>query len=150
MSKRLSISHEGIRFIEACEGFSAQAYPDHGGTAIGYGSHVAPGSFPDGITRAQAYAMLLADLAPFEEMVRQRVPADCTQQQFDALCSFAYNVKGQPGALEMLLSHGWENVPAQLPRWCHTVVDGVEVEDAGLKDRRLKEAMMFRDKRWAS
>ena len=140
----MNISPAGISFIERNEGYSAHVYNDNGHPAIGYGHRLQPGeSFPEGVTREEAQALLIKDMSVFEAMLAPLVPADCTQGQWDALVDFMYNVQNQPTAVKELLAHGWQNVPEQLPRWCHEQVDGVWKENAGLLDRRNEEASMF-------
>ena len=50
----LRTSEAGIAFIKDKEGFSAQAYEDSTGWAIGYGTRCQAGQYPDGITAARA------------------------------------------------------------------------------------------------
>ena len=137
----MQTSENGIALIKKSEGFVAHVYNDVGAPAIAYGHRLLPGeSFPNGISPDEADLLLRKDLTSrFEPMVNSRVPAGCTQGQFDALVDFVYNVKNQPIALEQLLSHGWDQVPTQLPRWCH--IEGKE--DKGLLTRRQAEVEMF-------
>lgn len=135
----------GISLIKSSEGFVNHVYNDNGAPAIAYGHRLLPGeSFPSPITEEQGEEILSKDLARFEVMVSSRVPASCNQNQFDALVDFTYNIKNQPASLEQLLSHGWDQVPVQLPRWDKKhLPDGTVVEDAGLKARRLREVALF-------
>ena len=141
----MTTSENGIAFLKSHEGFSAHVYDDNGAQAIAYGHRLLPGeSFPDGVTLSEGDALLRKDLPTrFERMVNPRIPADCTQGQFDALISFVYNVRNQPQSLEQLLAHGWDQVPVQLPRWCHVEKNGVMVESAGLKARRQAEVVLW-------
>jgi len=141
----MQTSPRGIELIKGSEGFVSHVYSDNGAPAIAYGHRLLHGeSFPAGITEADGDAMLRKDLATrFEPIVNARVPADCTQNQFDALVDFVYNVQNQPRSLEQLLAHGWDQVPVQLLRWCHEFVNGVWIENAGLLARRKKEAALF-------
>ena len=132
-------SDNGIYLIQKCEGFSAKVYNDVGHPAIGYGHDLQPGeSFPDGITADDALDLLRHDLATrYEPSINALVPASCTQNQFDALASFAYNLG--VGALKTMLVHGWDEVPTQIPRWNH--VNGTESD--ALSARRAKEVELF-------
>ncbi len=60
--------------------------------------------YPGGITRAQAVAMLDADLAADAQQVTQLVGAVTAQSQFDALLSFEFNL-GKLGASSLLRFH---------------------------------------------
>ena len=73
----LRTSEAGIAFIKDKEGFSAQAYEDSTGWAIGYGTRCQAGQYPDGITEAQADALLREHLAESEAARAQAVAAHC-------------------------------------------------------------------------
>ena len=113
----MQISENGIRFIESFEGFSSKVYNDVGHPAVGYGHDLQPGeSFPDGITQPEAEALLIKDVnTRYAPVVNSLIPTECTQNQFDALCDFAYNLG--TGSLGTMLAHGWDQVPVQIPRW---------------------------------
>ena len=136
-------SPNGIAFIENQEGFSAVLYDDNGHPAIGVGHDIQPGeTFTPPITREQAEQILSADLATrFEPCVNALISDTCTQGQFDALCSFAYNLGCE--SLSVLLGHGFDQVPTQLPRWCHIVQNGVSVVSEALVARRQAEVILF-------
>ena len=86
-------SKAGIELIKRFEGCRLTAYKPIEAEryyTIGYG-HYGPDIY-DGmkITQAQADALLIEDLKKFEDAVRKTNLA-LTQNQFDALVSFAYN-----------------------------------------------------------
>lgn len=141
-------SSNGKKQIKLSEGFVGHVYSDIGAPAIAYGHRLLPGeAYPNGISEADGSKLLDRDLVKrFEPLVNARVPAHCTQSQFDALVSFTYNVRNQPSSLDQLLSHGWDQVPVQLLRWCHAldIHTRQEVEDPSLKARRQREADLFR------
>lgn len=86
------------QLIGEWEGCRLESYRDAVGVpTIGFG-HTGPDVFMgQRITQAEAEHLLAQDLQRFEEHVARLCPV-CSQQQFDALVSFAYNL-GQ-GALE--------------------------------------------------
>jgi lysozyme len=134
----MNISPTGIAFIEANEGFVAHEYNDNGKQAIGYGHDLLPGeSYPEGITQEQAEALLFHDLVPVQTALASLVPPDCTQNQWDALCDFGYNLG--VGALKTMLGHGWDQVPVQALRWNH--INGTPAP--GLTARRNAEVAIF-------
>lgn len=141
----MRVSPAGLAFTASNEGFSAVVYNDNGHSAIGFGHDIQPGdSFTPPITRAQAEQLLSQDFAiRFEPALNSLVPADCTQNQFDALADFTYN-EGD-GALAILLGHGWDQVTSQLPRWCYEHVHGILTRSANLLARRQKEVELFND-----
>ena len=134
----MNISPTGIAFIESNEGLILLPYNDNGKQAIGYGHDLLPGeSYPEGITQEQAEALLFHDLVPIQTALASLVPPDCTQNQWDALCDFGYNLG--VGALKTMLGHGWDQVPVQIPRWNH--INGQVA--AGLTARRANEVKRF-------
>lgn len=81
-----------LALIKEFEGFRDKAYQDVVGVwTIGYGftKGVKEG---DTMTKAQANARLVRELAAYEHGVMEATGGNCTQPQFDALCSFAWNV----------------------------------------------------------
>lgn len=135
----MQTSETGIAFLKSNEGFSAVPYSDNGHMAWGYGhDQTAAEAVPLCVSLAEADLLLREDLATrFEPIVSTHVPPDCTQGQFNALVDFCYNL-GE-GALETMLSHGWDKVPVQLPRWNR--VNGAI--SPGLAARRHTELAMF-------
>ncbi len=85
-------SQTGINLIKSFEGCRLTSYRDVAGIwTIGYGhtGNIAPGMC---ISQEQAEAFLKSDLARFEECVNRGVTVPLTQDMFDALVSFTYNV----------------------------------------------------------
>lgn len=103
----MKTSEAGLAFISAHEGTVLRAYDDFrpgyllkpgdavkGTLTIGVG-HTGPDVFiGQTITQAQALELLKKDLAGAEADVERFVTAKVTQNQFDALVSFVFNVGG--------------------------------------------------------
>lgn len=140
----MQLSRNGILFIEHNEGFRPTVYNDNGKKAIGYGHDLLPGeSFPNGITQPEAEELALKD-AKYAEKVCQTLferHPDLTQNQFDALVDFGFNLGVEN--LEKLLSHGLKEVPVQMPKWCYEEVRGVQVKNPNLEARRLQEVNLW-------
>lgn len=102
----MQISDIGIELIKTSEGSKLTAYPDPGTGGkpwtIGYGHthNVVKG---DVITQAQAEQFLRDDLQPIYITIETCVKAPLNQNQFDALCSFIFNVGGGSFAKSTLL-----------------------------------------------
>ncbi|NEX92963.1 lysozyme, partial [Caulobacter sp. 17J65-9] len=92
MRSRLKISRAGIELIESFEGLRRKAarLPD-GRWTIGYG-HTLSAREGAEVTAEDAEALLLFDLLPVVEAVNGLVFVELTQNQFDALSAFAFNV----------------------------------------------------------
>ena len=139
---------EGIDLIKNFEGCELKAYwcPAEVLT-IGYG-HTANVHEDDEIEEADAEELLKADLEEFEEYVEQYVEPELTQNQFDALVAWTFNLG--PGnlkestLLKRLNEGDFDDVPNQIRRW--TKAGGKELP--GLVRRREAEALLFLGKDW--
>lgn len=89
----MKISQKGIDLIKEFEGLRLTAYQDSVGVwTVGYGSsgkHVHPGMH---ITEDEAEELLRHDLERFEACINRMVKVPLKQWQFDALCSWTYNL----------------------------------------------------------
>lgn len=141
-----NINTAGLDLIQEFEGCRLRAYPDPGtGGApwtIGYG-HTGPEVHPDSvITHDQADKYLEADLHRFEDGVSRLAPK-CTDNQFAALVSFAYNVGlGNLSGSTLLKRHNagdYAGARAEFCKWDH--MNGRV--SSGLERRRGAEAMLY-------
>jgi lysozyme len=139
----MQTSSLGYALIRREEGLTLTVKGDTGAKQeIGYGHDLLPGeSFPNGIDQDEAERLLQQDVPKCERALNPLISPGCTQNQYDALIDFTYECG--PMALSELLSHGWSQVTAQLPRWVHAHVDGQLVELPGMVARRQIEALMF-------
>ncbi len=135
----MTIDQAGLDFIKSFEGFSPVVYKDAvGKPTIGYGHLIKPNEdFPTTISLLQGETLLYDDLEGVEARILSLAPGSITQNQFNALCSFGFNLG--VGALQQMLAHGWDQVPAQILRWDHA--NGVIL--AGLARRRQAESKLF-------
>ena len=88
----MKVSAKGLKLISDFEGFRDTAYKDVVGVwTIGYGStdNVYEG---ETITKGAAEVRLKLELDRYERSVLAACTVQPNQNQFDALCSFAYNV----------------------------------------------------------
>lgn len=92
----MKTSHVGKNLIKHFEGFRAIAYLCPAGVwTIGYGTTRINGKLISEvakITTDEADVLLEQDLKVFEDSINQNVAAKLSQNQFDALSSFVYNV----------------------------------------------------------
>lgn len=92
----MHVSERCIEFIKRNEGFIKFPMWDYAQYSVGYGSHCKQNEYPNGITKEQAEALLRKELSEEFEPVVNKIsrsrfkPFD--QCEFDALCSFSYNV----------------------------------------------------------
>lgn len=142
----MKISQAGLDLIKQWESCVLTAYPDPGTGAapwtIGWGhtGGVVPGMT---ISQEEADELLSEDVGQFEEAVNRLVAVPLSQNQFDALTSFTFNV-GE-GALERstllkkLNNYDMAGAAAQFDRW----VKSGETTLLGLVRRRAAERKMF-------
>jgi lysozyme len=139
-------SKKGMALTEGFESCRLTAYRDQGGVwTIGWG-HTGP-DVHEGLVITQGWAdsLLEQDLSKAERAVNLLVTAAITQDEFDALVDFAFNVG--IGALEgstLLTKLNADDVAGaaeEFARWDH--VKGQVV--AGLLRRRLAEKALFED-----
>jgi lysozyme len=133
----------GIALIQKFEGCKLEAYRCSAGVlTIGYGrtKGVKKG---DTCTQAQADAWLVEDLDEAEDGVHICVEVKLTQNEFDALVSFTFNLGikslSQSTLLRLLNQGKTKEAAAQFHRWCNA--GGKRVE--GLVRRRAAEADLF-------
>lgn len=90
----MHISKTGLRMIEQFEGFSSRQYDDGTGVmTIGYGTTSADVSpLPTHITHSEAEAFLARQIAVKYEPAVNALDIAFNQNEFDALCSFVYNL----------------------------------------------------------
>ena len=136
-------SRKGIEFIKAHEGLRLDAYLCPAGVpTIGYG-HTYNVKMGDRITAGQAERLLIGDLIVAETEVN-RYGFDLTQNQFDALVSFVFNVGAGNFRSSTLLKRLRANpndpdIANQFKRW---VYGGGKVLP-GLVRRRKDEAELY-------
>jgi|TARA_B110000285_G_scaffold166662_1_gene186231 lysozyme len=144
----MNISKEGLSLIKKFEGCELEAYKCAAGVlTIGYGSTkgVKEG---DTITQEEADKLLLHEMEEYEGYVNKLVEVDLSQNQFDALVSWVFNLGPAnlkaSTLLKVLNSKDYEGVPAQIQRW--NKAGGKVLE--GLIRRRNAEALLFEGKDW--
>ena len=140
----LLCSRNGLALMQQFEGLCLTAYQDCVGVwTIGYGHTGRDVHAGLNITEEQALDLLMRDSAAAAAAVNRLVTAKLTQNQFDALVSFVYNL-GQGSLasstlLRMLNAGDHAGAADQFPRW--NKAGGVVV--AGLQRRREAERALF-------
>ncbi|MBX3637244.1 MAG: lysozyme [Rubrivivax sp.] len=170
------VPQEAVELIKAFEGIpdgdpstvNIDAYLDPVGIwTIGWGHAIRHGGdflrgpenkataralFPGGITRAQAEALLRADLIDFAAGVLRLVRVTLDDRQFGALVSFAFNVGlgnlGQSTLLRRLNAGDVIGAAEQFLVWNKGRVRGVLTELPGLTRRRRAERALFLGEDW--
>jgi lysozyme len=161
----MKVNERYFKFVKQMEGLRLVAYDDKrpnvvlqpgdwikGTLTIGFG-HTGPDVFiGKTITEAEAYALLDKDNAWAQKAVNKYVRVPLTQNQFNALVSFTYNV-GENALKESTLVDllngdrdrngtfesppDYDSVPAQLRRWIYSGSEPI------LKNRREHEVALW-------
>lgn len=139
----MKYSRQGLTLTESFEGCRLVAYPDSVGVwTIGYGhtKGVVEGMT---CTQAQAEQWLIEDVAEAEAAVNKLVHIAMSQEEFDALVDFVFNLGAGNFAKSALLvklnARDIEGAADEFAKWDRA--GGTEV--AGLLRRRLAEKALF-------
>ena len=140
----MKIGKQGLDLIKTFEGLRLQAYmptPNDVPT-IGYG-HTKTAKLGMKVTEKGAHELLKQDLAWVERAVNKRVTVPITQAQYDALCSFVYNLGetnfSKSTLLKRLNNKRYTEAADELLRWDK---QGSKVL-RGLTRRREAERALF-------
>jgi lysozyme len=140
----MTLSEKGKAHIKSYEGCGLKTYACSSGVAtIGYG-HTR--GVKDGmtITQQEAEYFFDCDVKRFSDYVNEsivkKIEYDLTQEQFDALVSFAYNLGSiKDGFKAALLSNDLKEAVQKLTLY----VKSGGVYNKGVHRRRIAEAVMF-------
>jgi lysozyme len=139
----MTTSFDGKNIIKKFEGLRLTAYKCSANVdTIGYGhtGGVKPG---DVITQAEAERLLDEDLKKYEAAVNAALDG-LTQNQFDALVSFTYNVGGEAFRTSTLLKTVKANpqdsaIRREFMKW----INAGGKPNEGIKKRREQEANLY-------
>lgn len=141
----MNISDKGLELIKEFEGLRLSAYLDSVGIpTIGYG-HTQNVHVGDICSMEQAENWLKEDIRIAERCVGKLVTVSLVQGEFDALCSFVFNLgcgrlRGST-LLRKLNSGDYDGAAAEFKRW--NKAGGEELD--GLTRRRIAEAERFEE-----
>lgn len=142
-----SVSQRGRDQIKQFEGCRLDAYRDQAGVAtIGYG-HTQAVALGLKITQEEAEQYFEKDVADFAMRVRACLTREPSQEQFDALCSLAFNigVGAFKGSTVWRQFNAADDIAAAnaFGLWNKMRVDGKLVESPGLTRRRATEKALY-------
>lgn len=134
----MKTSEKGIdllKILEEGKGFSSKSYLCPAGKrTIGYGHVILPDdNIIEPITEDQAEDILENDVVIAENAINKYVKVPLTQNQFDALVCFVFNV-GKTNfktstLLKFINEQLWDKIPKQFMRWVYhdkTLIKGLE------------------------
>lgn len=141
----MKASDRGIALVKEFEGLATESYLDIGGKVTwGYGHLCKTGEIPPRyISEGDATTLLCSDMEIAEACVTGCVDVPLTQGQFDALCSFVFNLgcaKLKGSTLLRILNGGdYAGAAREFQKWCRVGQNQVP----GLLRRRLAEQALF-------
>lgn len=152
----MKISSKGINLICEFEGYSNVAYKDIAGIyTIGYGIIKYPDGKPvlkdDKCTKEQALEWLNFEVEQKcrrFNMILKEIDLKLNQNQYDALCSFFYNVgigKCEKGSSmgDAIHSKNTSNIANSFLIYCKYTKLGIKLTSKGLLKRRMAEKELF-------
>ena len=154
----MNLSLDGLLFIQAHEGFRSMPYDDAAGyCTVGTGhllytgkcaEHIEENPYKKGITKEQGRALLGVDSQRFQAVVQSNVKVLLTQNQFDALVSFAYNVGASGFKHSTVLAKVNAGKHDQVPNELRKYVNGGKPKKRiqGLVNRREAEIKLYAGK----
>ncbi len=148
--KPYHMSDAGMERIRAHEAFEPEVYDDGAGNeTIGYGHLVLPDeNYPGGITEAEAIELFHRDVERVVNPSLDRITADLTQNQVDALGSFIFNVgprSFEDFILSDLNSGRLKEVTDEMAEYVtgRNQGSGERITLRGLVERRREEIALF-------
>ncbi|MGV2432280.1 MAG UNVERIFIED_CONTAM: lysozyme [Rickettsiaceae bacterium] len=141
----MRISYKGLELIKSFESFSAKTYLCPAGfPTIGYGHRIIDGANYTSISKKEASLLLINDLNMVEKTIERNIDITLSQNQFDALCSFIFNVGAsafQRSTLRQKINYLSSNneIANEFERWVYA--GGRKL--SGLVVRRKIEAKLF-------
>lgn len=138
----MKISENGLNLIIAFEGFcpkATKAVKTEKYYTIGYGHYGKDVDEKQTITKDEALSLLKKDMKRFEaKVMKYNNCYNFTQNEFDALVSFAYNV----GNIDQLTAKGTRTKKEIADAMLLYIKSGGNVLD-GLRKRRIRERELF-------
>lgn len=139
------ISDKGLNLIKQFEGFKGTVYKDVAGyPTIGYGHKLTPGDTLATLTESDAEHLLESDLKACYSAISNLVLVPLAQGQFDALCSFIFNLGSTRffnSTMRKMLNRGnYAGAALEFPKWVYAN----RVKQSGLVKRRAAEQALFR------
>jgi lysozyme len=152
----MQISEKGLSLLKTWEqgssgGFSPTIYSCSAGKrTIGYGHVIEPHEdIKEPISEATAEELLKEDITWAEDAVNRYVKVQLTQNQFNALVCFVFNIGVGNFEKSTLLSfinkELFYKVPEQFLRWNKITVNSVKKVSIGLTNRRKAEIALWND-----
>jgi lysozyme len=148
----MNLSPQGLALLKKFEGFRSKPYKCSAGyPTIGYGHQINPHENLDEVTLDQANKLLKQDVLWAERAINARLP-NLTQNQFDALVCFVFNIGVSTFEKSSVLRFAkLRDYNTTLQYWAmyNKVIDPktkLQVVSQGLQNRRDAEIALFKSR----
>lgn len=140
----MKLSGNGLELIKKFEGFRPSPYKDIAGLlTIGFGHLILKNESFTSLTKEEAETLLLKDVKWAEDCVNEKINVQLTQNQFDALVSFVFNLGCTAffgSTLRKLVNNkDFTKAKGEFLKWCNA---GGK-KSPGLLRRRIDESVLF-------
>lgn len=157
-SEEMKFSKNGINILKSLEKFEGKPYKDLAGNpTIGYGHKIKPGETFTTLTEFEAESLLIQDCEPIEKFINVHLKTLVTQNQFDALVMFIFNIGNSAflssQVFEDLKNKQYDEATKPWAKWINFTKDEVSPETGkkvkklipveGLVNRRQVEIKLF-------
>lgn len=139
-------SENAVQAIQQFESYHQKPYWDYKQWSVGYGTKA---SGPDDVLsgKEEAVQRQLQEMQQYEDAVRKNIRVPLTQNQYDALVSFTYNVGPggvQGSTVQKRLNAGdYKGAADAMLMWNKATVNGKKQVLRGLTNRRKAERKLF-------
>lgn len=139
----MKLNQAGKNFIKSYEKLSLTRYWDYAGYSIGYGHLIKQGeNIGNSITKQKADELFNNDVSIYENIINNAINVKLSQNQFNALVSFAYNTGRTNSTLYDLINRSASEGEIR-NFWVSNYITANGVYLSGLKTRRQDEAELF-------
>lgn len=140
----------GVQAVKHFEGFMVCRYVDIAGyDTIGYGHKIENNLLPECINPHIGHELLVIDLKEAEQCIDKKVQVPLTQNQFDALVSFVFNLGcgnfSRSTLLKKINKKEYIDASNEFIRWNKARINGNLKPVRGLTLRRKLESYLFRN-----
>lgn len=144
----MKLSNEGRALLREVEGFRAEPYLDAAGYwTVGIGHKIGKVKPAGKISEEQIKEWEDEDIEEAAMAVNNSVSVTLTQDQFDALVIFAFNIGASAfsscGTIQQLNQGNTHEFFFRWIQWNKVTKNGVRIPDEGLVKRRIKEILFF-------
>lgn len=139
-------SNNAVKGIQQYESYHQKPYWDYKQWSVGYGTK-ASGPNDSVANKAEAVDRQLTEMKKYERAIQRNIKVPLSQNQYDALVSFVYNVGPggvtNSGVSKALNNGDYQGAADHMMDWNKVTEKGKKVFSKGLNNRRSSERKLF-------